>query len=35
LRVSEPHGMDVGDYGGDRREALSASGKAELGRLLN
>jgi len=27
--------MDVGDCSGDRREALSASGKAELGRLLN
>jgi len=25
--------MDVGDEGGDRREALSASGNTELGRL--
>ena len=35
LRVSEPHGMNVGDYGGDRREALSASSKAELDGLLD
>ena len=27
--------MDVGDDGGDRRKALSASGKAELDRLLD
>jgi len=27
--------MDVGDEGGDRRAAVSASGKTELGRLLD
>jgi hypothetical protein len=35
LRISEPHSMNVGDYRGNRCEALSASGNAELGRLLN
>ena len=34
MRVSEPHGRDVDDEGGNRRKALSASGKTELGRLL-
>ena len=35
LSASEPHGVDVGDDGGDRRKALSASGNTELGRLLD